>query len=93
MSDPDWEQIQRRQMAQQQLTEVATQVRRLIVHIAGHEQTLLQQNDQVQSLIRGTETGADHAIARHLGDASSAIQQAVQSLLAAEAQCRSAGQS
>jgi len=92
MSDPDWEQIQRRQMAQQQLADVAAQVRRLIVQIAGYEHTFLQQNDQVQSLIRGTETSSDHVIARHLGDASSAVQHAVQALMAAEAQCRSAGQ-
>jgi Mg2+ and Co2+ transporter CorA len=90
MSEPDYELIQRRQLAQHQLADAAAQVGRLTLQISGYQEAFLHQNDQVQALIHGTETGADHTIARHLGDASSSIQQAVQSLMAAEATCRSA---
>lgn len=93
MSEPDQELLRRRQLAQQQLAELAAQVRRLIGQLGSQEQAYLQQNDQVQSLIRGTATGADHAIARQLREASGAVQHAVQALLAAEAQLRSASQS
>lgn len=92
MVEPDPELLRRRRLAQQQLAEMADQVRRLLVQVAGQEQGYRQQNDQVQALIGGTATGADHAIARQLLEASTAIQQAVHALMAAEAQLRSASQ-
>lgn len=92
MVEPDAELLRRRRLAQQQLAEMADQVRHLLVQVAGQEQGYRQQNDQVQALIGGTLTGADQAIARQLLEASSAIQQVVHALMAAEAQLRSASQ-
>jgi len=92
MSEEDAELLRRRQLAQQQLAQMADQVRRLLVQLAGHQQAYRQQNDQVQALIGGTQTGADRAMARQLLEASNAIQQAVHALMAAEAQLRSASQ-
>lgn len=84
--------LRRRQIAQQQLADAAIRVQRVILQVAGYEEAFLHQNDQVQQLIHGTEPGTDHTIARHLGDASAAVRQAMLSLLAAEATCRSASQ-
>lgn len=82
--------MRRRQIAQQQLAEVAEQIGRVIQQVSGYEDGYLRQNDQVQQLIRGTEPGTDHTIARHLGDASAAVRQAMLSLLAAHATGRAA---
>ncbi|MFC0624548.1 hypothetical protein [Kribbella deserti] len=84
--------LRRRQMAQQQLADAAARVGRVIQRVAGYEETFLHQNDRVQQLIRGTEPGTDHTIARHLGDASGAVRQAIATLQAAESMCRSASQ-